>query len=59
MNRPRLGDTVLSTEMQPFEVTTVGVGIVKGRNGSRRRTFKIADLECIDYDEGLWQEYPQ
>jgi hypothetical protein len=58
MDRPRIGDTILDGTMTPHEALGHGKNHVVGQlsNGKVRR-FRLADLECIDHNEGLWQEY--
>jgi len=55
----RLGDTIVSTRGEAFEVEEKDYDRVKARRVTaphRLRTFHAERLECVDHDDGLWQE---
>lgn len=56
----RIGDTIIGVDMQStYTVEEKGHDTVKARSTEkpkRLKTFKAADLECVDADDGLWQE---
>lgn len=58
MNNPRVGDTIISTRGYEFKVVSHDSEQVRAKNVRSKKnvTFKKRDLECIDHDDGLWQE---
>lgn len=56
----RIGDTIIGVDMQStYTVEEKGSDEVKARrteSPKRLKTFKAADLECVDDADGLWQE---
>lgn len=57
----RTGDTIIGKDGRTYEVETKSLveGKVKARSTNppkRLKTFKAEDLECVDLDDGLWQE---
>jgi hypothetical protein len=55
----RTGDTIIGKDGQTYEVKEKGYDKVKARSTNppkRLKTFKAEDLECVDLDDGLWQE---
>lgn len=56
----RIGDTIIGKTGRVYEVTDIGFEKIKAKSAQKPRrikTFLWADLECIDRDDGLWQEY--
>jgi hypothetical protein len=54
-----IGDMVIDKRMSgDYEVTEhIGHGKVRAeRFDGKVKTFNVNDLECIDADDGLWQE---
>lgn len=57
---PRTGDHVFGARGGVFAVTRVEAervivkDAVKGLHG--RRAIRLHDLECVDWDDGIWQE---
>jgi hypothetical protein len=56
----RAGDTIIGADMQSTYVVEEKDGDkVRARKTDppkRLKTFKAEDLECVDLDDGLWQE---
>lgn len=56
----RVGDTIIGVDMQStYIVEEKDHDTVKARRTEkpkRLKTFMAADLECVDSDDGLWQE---
>lgn len=58
MSEIRNGDTIIPKSMDDeFTVFYHDHDTVKARNGRGKvRHFQKDDLECVDHDDGLWQE---
>ena len=56
----RIGDTIIGVDMlSTYTVEEKDYDEVKARSTEspkRLKTFKAAELECVDADDGLWQE---
>jgi hypothetical protein len=55
----RTGDTIIGADGRTYEVEEKGHDKVKARGTNppkRLKTFKAADLFCVDLDDGLWQQ---
>lgn len=56
----RTGDTIIGKDMlSTYTVEEKDFDTVKARSTEkpkRIKTFKAEDLECVDLDDGLWQE---
>lgn len=56
----RIGDTIIGADMQStYTVEEKDFDTVRARGNEkpkRLKTFKAEDLECVDHDDGLWQE---
>ena len=58
MSKPRKGDTVIDKSMTKewtvIESSIDSVWVKNERN--KRRWIKLDRLECVDHDDGIWQE---
>lgn len=53
----KIGDQIIGVDMQStYTVEEKDHDTVKARRTEGLKTFKAEDLECVDADDGLWQE---
>lgn len=55
----RTGDVIISKNGLAYEVDEVGHEAIRAiaiEPPRRRRSFTLADLFCVDANDGLWQE---
>lgn len=56
----RLGDKIIGKDMRStYTVEEKGIDSVKARSDEpprRLKTFRADELECVDQDDGLWQQ---